>query len=482
MVGFARTAAAYIRVSTEDQTEYSPAAQLRELREYAADHGLFLDERYIYADEGISGRKAEKRPAFMRMIADARRREHPFDVILVHKFDRFARSREDSVVYKAMLKRAGVEVLSIREPISEGNYSGVMEAIYESFAEAYSINLGQEVKKGMTEKARRGELQSNPSFGYRAENHALVPNEAEAPIVVEIFQRFAAGEPAISIAKRLNARGITTHRGNLFENRTIEYILQNPVYIGKLRWNPSGRTRRRFDDPALLVADARHRPLIDSALWEAVQRRIAAQKDVYRYHNRPNYDRKHWLSGIVRCAACGATLVWTKPHYFRCNNYIRGRCRYSQHIAAEKLAEALLARLRLDLRAAEPIGFRAVGCNVTNRRDELRQSLARLEKRSERLTDAYLNAAMELDEYKSLRDAIAAERTALTDALAALERDSAAADPIAALRPRLSEALRTLTDAEAAVAEKYAAANRILARCVWDKSALTLNVTYRVSW
>ena len=130
MIDTVKTAAAYIRVSTDDQTEYSPAAQLRELREYAADHRLLLDERYIYADEGISGRKAEKRPGFMKMISDARSKEHPFDVILVHKFDRFARSREDSVVYKAMLKRAGVEVVSIREPISEGNYAGVMEAIY----------------------------------------------------------------------------------------------------------------------------------------------------------------------------------------------------------------------------------------------------------------------------------------------------------------------------------------------------------------
>ena len=129
-------AACYIRVSTEDQTEYSPDAQLRELREYAAAHGLLLDNRFIYADEGISGRKADKRPAFMEMIRTAKLPEHPFDVVLVHKFDRFARSREDSVVYKSMLKRCGVEVVSIREPLADGSYAGVMEAIYESFAEA----------------------------------------------------------------------------------------------------------------------------------------------------------------------------------------------------------------------------------------------------------------------------------------------------------------------------------------------------------
>jgi DNA invertase Pin-like site-specific DNA recombinase len=161
-----KTAAAYIRVSTEDQTEYSPDAQLRELREYAAAHSMILDDRFVYADEGISGRKADKRPAFQEMIRTAKLKDHPFDVILVHKFDRFARSREDSVVYKSMLKRCGVDVISIKEPLAEGSYSGVMEAIYESFAEAYSINLGTEVKKGMTEKARRGEIQTAPPYGY----------------------------------------------------------------------------------------------------------------------------------------------------------------------------------------------------------------------------------------------------------------------------------------------------------------------------
>ena len=98
-------AAAYIRVSTEDQTEFSPDAQLKALKAYAKANNMILQEQHIYRDEGISGRKAEKRPGFMAMIAAAKSKAHPFDVILVHRFDRFARSREDSVVYKSMLRR-----------------------------------------------------------------------------------------------------------------------------------------------------------------------------------------------------------------------------------------------------------------------------------------------------------------------------------------------------------------------------------------
>jgi DNA invertase Pin-like site-specific DNA recombinase len=98
-------AAVYIRVSTDSQTEYSPDAQLKAIKEYAKKHDIQIDPRYIFKDEGISGRKAEKRPAFMEMIRTAKSKPSPFNKILVHKFDRFARNREDSIVYKSLLKK-----------------------------------------------------------------------------------------------------------------------------------------------------------------------------------------------------------------------------------------------------------------------------------------------------------------------------------------------------------------------------------------
>jgi len=95
--------ACYIRVSTDDQTEFSPDAQLRAIKEYAKRNNIVLTKEHIYIDEGISGKRADKRPAFQLMIATAKSKPKPFDVILVHKFDRFARSREDSVVNKSLL-------------------------------------------------------------------------------------------------------------------------------------------------------------------------------------------------------------------------------------------------------------------------------------------------------------------------------------------------------------------------------------------
>lgn len=234
-------AACYIRVSTEDQTEYSPEAQRRALEHYARQHQLTISPEHVYIDAGISGRRAETRPAFMAMIAAAKKRPPPFSVILVHKFDRFARNREDSIVYKSMLRRqCGVQVVSITEHLEDDKMSLILEAMLEAMAEYYSINLGDEVRKGMREKARRGELQTAPPFGYGVKDNILQPVPREAFVVQEIYRRFLAGEAMVSIARWTQQMGMLTHRGNPLDSRSIRYILSNPVYVGKLRWHGEG--------------------------------------------------------------------------------------------------------------------------------------------------------------------------------------------------------------------------------------------------
>lgn len=188
------TAACYIRVSTEDQLEFSPDAQLRAMKRYCAENDLLLPEEFIYIDEGISGRSARKRPAFQNMIKKSKSNPKPFDVILVHKFDRFARNREDSVVYKSLLRsKLGIQVLSITENIGDDKMSVILESMLEAMAEYYSLNLSDEVKKGMSEKAKKGGVQTKPAFGYTVINNKFIPIVEEAVIVKDIFQRFVSG-------------------------------------------------------------------------------------------------------------------------------------------------------------------------------------------------------------------------------------------------------------------------------------------------
>ena len=121
-----KIAAAYIRVSTEGQDEYSPDSQLKLVREYAKKNDYIVPNEYIFYDDGISAKSVKKRTQFNNMIAIAKDKSHPIDAILVWKFSRFARNQEESIVYKSLLKKNNVSVISISEYIDEDNPFGTL--------------------------------------------------------------------------------------------------------------------------------------------------------------------------------------------------------------------------------------------------------------------------------------------------------------------------------------------------------------------
>ncbi|MEG0693750.1 MAG: recombinase family protein, partial [Oscillospiraceae bacterium] len=84
-----KIAAAYIRVSTDDQVELSPDSQVKLIRDYASRNDMLIPDEFIFADEGISGKETTKRTAFNAMIGKAKQKPKPFDCILVWKFSRF---------------------------------------------------------------------------------------------------------------------------------------------------------------------------------------------------------------------------------------------------------------------------------------------------------------------------------------------------------------------------------------------------------
>lgn len=276
-----KTGAAYIRVSTEDQIEFSPDSQRKKIQEYASSHDIFLPESFIFIDEGMSGRIAEKRPAFMQMIQTAKEKPKPFDIILLWKFSRFARNRRDSILYKSMLRKdCGIDVISITEQLSDDPTSILIEALLEAMDEYYSINLAQEVRRGMNEKFSRGGVVSAPPFGYQMGESCFKIDPAKALVVHSIYDDFLAGSSYLAIAKKLNQLGIRTNRGNLFESRSIQYILSNPTYIGKLRRNLHGNDRldRFHHSQNVSIVNANHLPIISEQTFFAAQRRIASLK------------------------------------------------------------------------------------------------------------------------------------------------------------------------------------------------------------
>lgn len=474
-----RIAAAYVRVSTDDQMELSPDSQMEKIREYAAKNGLLLLSEYIFHDDGISGRAAEKRPGFQQMIATAKDPSHPFDVIIVWKFSRFARNQEESIFYKSILRsKCKVDVVSVSEPLIAGPFGSLIERIIEWMDEFYSVRLAEEVKRSMTVNAKKGALQATPSFGYRVENRQLVIVPEEAEIVREIFRRFIAGDAMFGIAKDLSARGVRTHRGNPFENRTVDYILNNPTYLGKLRWTPTGRTRRNFKNEDSIIADALHEPIIDAETWGAAQARCDELKKSYKRYGKPSSERKHWLCGVVRCSACGATLIWSNPHFMKCNNYARGRCTTTQHIAVEALEESFLAQLQHDLTFAESVACVVQAAKPAHSDQRLQQQRSRIVSRIDRLRESYLDGVETLETYKAARQQMQAQ----LDALDAQIAESAAVpvvDTAALLRNAIAAVLETLRSPTATVAQKYESAMSIIDRCTFDKSQMLLAISYK---
>ena len=341
-----KIAAAYIRVSTDDQIEYSPDSQLRAIQNYAEKNGYYLPEQYIFMDEGISGRTVGKREGFKQMIALAKSKPKPFETILVWKYSRFARNREDSVVYKSMLrKQCGIDVVSISESTGDDKMSILFEAMIEAMDEYYSINLSEEVKRGMTEKAKRGGVLSVAPFGYKVENGEYVIVDSEAMIIKEAFSDYLAGSGFLTIAKKFNAIGVKTHRGSSIENRTIEYWLHNPAYIGKTRWNPTGRTSRDYHNKNVIISDGTHQPIIDDDLWNAVQQKLREDKAKYKSHMRkPQKGMSYWLNGVLRCGKCGGTLTNCSGFYI-CGNKNKGVCEGSGGIGLKTISKIVIDKL-----------------------------------------------------------------------------------------------------------------------------------------
>lgn len=394
--------AAYIRVSDERQDEYSPDSQLKLIKKYAKNNNYIVPDEYIFYDDGISAKSTKKRREFNRMIALAKSDDKPFEAIFVWKFSRFARNQEESIVYKSLLKKKGVSVISISEPIVDDVFGSLIERIIEWMDEYYLIRLSGEVKRGMTEKATRGEPMCRPALGYDLINKQYVPN-SEAVYIMQIFESYLNGMGQREIAQNLALQGVRTHRGNPPDNRLIDYILHNPVYIGKIRWSTDGRAAsvRDYDNPNIIITDGAHEPIIDLDTWNKVQELLISNKAKYRRYQRREQPVQFMLKGLIRCNTCGATLVMqsTKTPSVQCHNYARGSCRVSHSLSLNKANKAVTEALEaavstLDFKI-EPAGNKSDKPSIDF--DKLIKSeTAKLQ----RVKEAYRNGVDTLEEYQ----------------------------------------------------------------------------------
>ena len=305
----------YARFSSEKQNEASIEGQLRECMDYANFNNIEVIGNYI---DRAQSAKTDNRPNFQKMIKDSYKRM--FDCIIVWKLDRFARNRYDSAYYKNVLKKNGVRVISAKESISQGADGILLESILEGYAEYYSAELSEKVKRGMTENALKAKSNGvRPPFGYYVDDtdHYQI-DETLAPVVREIFTHYLDGMRVNDIVKLLNERGIK-HKGFAMKYNAVFRILTNRKYIGEYK----------FGD--IIIPNAIP-AIIDEATFNSVQQRMARNKKAPAMHRSEE--------GVI-----GTSHTSRQYRYYKCNHAKQGKCD-KKSVRKEWLEELVLDEIK----------------------------------------------------------------------------------------------------------------------------------------
>ena len=340
MIRTSNKVALYARFSSDNQRSESIDAQIRAMQAYCKQHNFVIVETYI--DEAKSA-TTDRRPAFQQMIQDSNARA--FNILLVHKLDRFARNRYDSAVYKRELKKNGVTVYSVLENLDNSPESIMMEAVLEGMSEYYSQNLAREVLKGMRETAIQcRHTGGTPPLGYDIDpdTRKLVINEDEAETVRLIFGMYSEGYGYSAILDRLHLLGRQTKLGKDFQKNSLYSILSNPKYKGMFVFNRSSarntvgtrNTHLYKDDEDIIFVEGGCPQIVDTEVYEKVQAILTEHKHT---GGRANAKESYLLSGKVFCRECGRSMVGNARYSGRNKLlYVTYRCPSRKYACSNK--------------------------------------------------------------------------------------------------------------------------------------------------
>lgn len=330
-------AALYARFSSDNQRLESIDAQIRAMKAYCQQQRWQIVATYV--DEAKSA-TTDKRPNFQQMIEDSGK--NLFDIVLVHKLDRFSRNRYDSAIYKSKLKKNHVSIASVLERIDDSPESVMMEAMLEGMAEYYSKNLSREVMKGMNETALQCKHTGGCCpLGYDLDSEKrLIINPHEAEAVRTIYEMYASGYGYTAIIDYLNDHGYHPKRGGFFKKNSLHDILGNEKYMGTFVFNRAtgkDHNHRRNNHASkpyqeMIRVENGCPAIVSRELFEKVQQRRKSNRTKSgSYHSKEFY----LLTGKLFCGVCGKRLIGklrfsgrnkTRLATYRCNTH-RSECR-----------------------------------------------------------------------------------------------------------------------------------------------------------
>ncbi len=292
----------YIRVSTEDQAKdgFSIHAQKEKLTKYAEANEWDIIDFYI--DDGISGKNLKDRPEVTRLLKDVE--ENKINNILIYKLDRLTRSMKDLLYLIEFFEKNNCTFNSQTEKIDTSNAVGRMFVkIIGIFAEFERENLAERVAFGYEQKTREGNYTNTHGvYGYDyLKGGILLVNEREKELITKIFEYYINGDSYFKIAKKLNMANIPTKRGGAWAPSTIKSILENPLYIGKVRYGVGTKNKHK----SFITEGKEITPIIDEYLWEQARNVVQTRKHfcTRRYPKENTYYYR-----FLKCNKCGSNM------------------------------------------------------------------------------------------------------------------------------------------------------------------------------
>jgi len=304
-----KRAVAYPRYSSDNQREESITAQMRAIQAYCEQKGYALVNSYPDEERTAT---TDKRPNFQRMISDSSKKL--FEVVIVHKLDRFARNRYDSAHYKRVLKRNGVRVESVLENLDDSPESVVLESVLEGMAEYYSLNLAREVRKGMRENAEAGiHTGGRPPYGLKVDpvTRKLNIDEKRYKAVQIYFDGIDNDIPLEKIAEVINEKGFRTQEGRMFTKNSFGEWASNRKYRGDYTFDLSSpkdeegkrNTNKKKPIEQQIIIPGIIPAIVQADQWDRVNQKMSKRK---KGPGRMKAKVNYLLTGKIYCGECGS--------------------------------------------------------------------------------------------------------------------------------------------------------------------------------
>lgn len=345
-----KTAVIYARYSSDRQTEQSIEGQLRDCREYAQRNDIAIVGTYI--DRATTGTN-DNREQFQKMLKDSDKKS--FDYVLVYKLDRFSRNKYEMAIHRKHLKDNGIKILSAKENIPETPEGVLLESLLEGMNQYYSEELSQKTKRGLRETRIKGNYMGGPiNYGYSVVHETLgeqtvakvAVNEDEAPVLLHIFEAYAAGNRIPDIVRELDDKGIK-NRGNPFTVNSIYFMLQQEKYTGV--YTIHGETFTHI-----------YPAIIPKELYQIVRKRVDANKT-----GKHVIGIDYILMGKCFCGYCGrqlrsaagTTTDGTILRYYRCPYSKKDPNCHNQSVRKEALESIVTEALTKEIAKPENIAL-----------------------------------------------------------------------------------------------------------------------------